>query len=650
MKACLLKISQRSGNVVVVTTRSDRVAEIMETHSRYHLTKLSDDHCWSLFKKYAFGNELLGIPELDIVRKELLKRFGGIPLVVKVLGGIVKFDENHLGLQETLENLMRIQLQDENHVISTIKLTVDRLPLSSLKQCFAYSSNFPKGFKFRKEALIQMWIAQGFILLPEGSDEMMEDIGDKYFNVLLSRSLFQDIVKDNRGRIIFCKMHDLIHDVACAISNSQELKLDPLDLLDGEPWRGEACSTTHKIRTPDCSENLARKLHMLTFDSHVFHNKITDFIYLRVLIAHSWFICKLPNSISKLKHLRYLDISYSTIRELPESIVLLYNLQTLKLSRFFNDLPKNLRNLVSLRHLEFFSDPCDAKQMPQHLGKLTQLQTLSTFVVGFDDGCKIEELGLLRNLRSNLNLLCLERVKSKKEAMAANLVEKRNISHLYFHWSLRCERSEGSNNDLNVLEGLQPHKNLQALRIHNFLGELLPNDIFVENLVEIYLHDCEICETLPMLGQLSKLEVLEVRCLYSVRSIGEEFYGNYHEKRTLFPKLKTFHISEMINLENWEEIMVVSNGTIFPHLESFNIVCCPRLTSIPNFFASHHESSSPSFQGSAKLRSLKILGCENLQKLPNGLEFCSLLENLWISNCSNLISLQTCRIRRIYLL
>ncbi|KAA0044611.1 hypothetical protein IC582_017233 [Cucumis melo] len=637
LKGCLLKISQRSGNVVVVTTRSDRVAEIMETHSRYHLTKLSDDHCWSLFKKYAFGNELLGIPELDIVQKELVKRFGGIPLAVKVMGGIVKFDENHEGLQKSLENLMRLQLQDENHVVSTIKLTVDRLPLSSLKQCFAYCSNFPKDFKFRREALIQMWIAQGFIQPSLESDEMMEDIGEKYFNVLLSRFLFQDIVKDNRGRIIFCKMHDLIHDVACAISNSQGLKWDPSDLLDGEPWRRQACSASHELKTPDCNENHSRKLHMLTFDSHVFHNKVTDFIHLRVLIAHSWFICKLPNSIAKLKHLRYLDISYSTIRELPDSVVLLYNLQTLKLSRFFNDLPKNLRKLVSLRHLEFFSDPCNTKQMPQHLGKLIQLQTLSSFVVGFDDGCKIEELRSLRNLKGNLNLLCLERVKSKMEAMAANLVEKGNISFLYFYWTLRSERSEGSNyNDLNVLEGLQPHKNLQALRIRNFLGKLLPNVIFVENLVEIYLHECEICETLPTLGQLSKLEVLELRCLCSVRSIGEEFYGNYREKRILFPTLKTFHICEMINLENWEEIMVVSNGTIFSNLESLYIVCCPRLTSIPNLFAYHHESSFPSFQLSAKLRSLKILGCESLQKQPNGLEFCSSLENMWISNCSNL--------------
>ena len=39
------------------------------------------------------------------------------------------------GLLSTLEDLMRIALQDENHILSTIKLSVDRLPSSSLKHC-----------------------------------------------------------------------------------------------------------------------------------------------------------------------------------------------------------------------------------------------------------------------------------------------------------------------------------------------------------------------------------------------------------------------------------------------------------------------------------------------------------------------------------
>ena len=45
-------------NQNVRSTRSDKVAEIMEINYRYHLRHLGDDHCWYLFEKWAFGSEL----------------------------------------------------------------------------------------------------------------------------------------------------------------------------------------------------------------------------------------------------------------------------------------------------------------------------------------------------------------------------------------------------------------------------------------------------------------------------------------------------------------------------------------------------------------------------------------------------------------
>ncbi|KGN53095.1 putative disease resistance protein RGA3 [Cucumis sativus] len=626
LRACLLKANKKFGSVIVVTTRSDEVANIVETnHQRHRLRKLSNDYCWTLFEKCAFGSDLPVTPRVDhVIREELVKRFGGIPLVVKVFGGMVKLDKNKCcqGLRSTLENLIISPLQYENSILSTIKLSVDRLPSSSLKQCFAYCSNFPRGFLFIREPLVQMWIAQGFIHLPSGSNVTMEDIGANYFNTLLSRSLFQDVVKDDRERILYCKMHDVVHDVACAISNAQKLR------LSGKSNGDKALSIGHEIRTLHCSENVVERFHLPTFDSHVFHNEISNFTYLCVLIIHSWFIHQLPDSIAKLKHLRYLDISHSLIRTLPDSIVSLYNLQTLRLGSKIMHLPTKLRKLVNLRHLEF-SLSTQTKQMPQHLSRLLQLQTLSSFVVGFDKGCKIEELGPLNNLKGELSLFHLEHVKSKTEAMAANLAMKENISDLYFQWSLLSEREDCSNNDLNVLEGLRPHKNLQALKIENF-GGVLPNGLFVENLVEVILYDCKRCETLPMLGHLSKLELLHIRCLDSVKSIGDEFYGNnnsYHNEWSslLFPKLKTLHISQMKSLELWQEIGSSSNyGATFPHLESLSIVWCSKLMNIPNLF-----------QVPPKLQSLKIFYCEKLTKLPHWLNLCSSIENMVICNCPN---------------
>ncbi|XP_022145115.1 LOW QUALITY PROTEIN: putative disease resistance protein RGA3 [Momordica charantia] len=629
LKTCLLKITPKFGCAVVVTTRmcscsdykDDEVAEIMETCGRHHLKKLSNDHCRSLFKKCAFGNELLIFPQLDVIWEELAKKFGGIPLVVKVFGGMVKLDKNnnHKGLKSTLENLMRIPLPDEKMVLSTIKLSVDRLPSSSLKQCFTYCSNFPRDFYFKKEELIQMWIAQRFIPLPEESHVTMENIGDKYFNMLLSRSLFQDVIKDDRGRVIGCKMHDLVHDVACSISNYQEFKWD--DLKDKKPQSDKVLEIDHGTR----------KLRVLTIDCHYkFAYNIKSFIYLRVLIASSYYMTKVPDSIAKLKHLRYFDISETSICELPESISLLYNLQTLKLGKV-KDLPKELGKLTSLRHLEFSFHSYNPFQFPPNFGQLIQLQTLTRFIVGFDKGHKIEELGPLKNLKGKISLLHLERVESKKEAMAANLVEKDNISDLYFEWNWGEEREAGKNynDDLDVLEGLQPHKNLQTLGIRKFPGKIMPNAIFIENLVEIYLHGCKRCETLPMLGQLSKLEVLEICGLISITSIGDEFYGDYRTT-CFFPKLRTFEIQEMDTLRHWEEIgggngiSKSNNFTSFPVLESLCILCCPEMKNTPNII-----------QASPKLRSLVIWECGELTNLPKGIEFCSSLENMCIYRCGN---------------
>ncbi|XP_023516670.1 putative disease resistance protein RGA3 [Cucurbita pepo subsp. pepo] len=184
LRACLLKINKNIGSAIVVTTRSDKVAEIMETKYRHHLRELLDDHCWSLFEKCAFEGKLRVIP--DVIRGQLVKKFGGIPLVVKVLGGMVKSCKNDEELQSSLENLVRIELPKDDLILFTIKLSVDRLPSSSLKQCFAYCSNFPQDFIFFKHELVQMWVAQGFIQLPNGSNVTMEDIGARYFDILLS--------------------------------------------------------------------------------------------------------------------------------------------------------------------------------------------------------------------------------------------------------------------------------------------------------------------------------------------------------------------------------------------------------------------------------------------------------------------------------
>ncbi|OMO70979.1 Disease resistance protein [Corchorus olitorius] len=76
---------------IVVTTRSDKVADIMRTVPTYHLNILSDADCWLLLAKHAFVNtNPSDHPDLREIGEAIVKRCGGLPLAVKAVGGLLR--------------------------------------------------------------------------------------------------------------------------------------------------------------------------------------------------------------------------------------------------------------------------------------------------------------------------------------------------------------------------------------------------------------------------------------------------------------------------------------------------------------------------------------------------------------------------------
>uniref|UniRef100_A0A2N9GDI0 NB-ARC domain-containing protein n=1 Tax=Fagus sylvatica TaxID=28930 RepID=A0A2N9GDI0_FAGSY len=56
------------GSRLILTTRNESVASIVRTVPTYHLKQLTDEDCWLLFAKHAFGNrESGGYPELELI-------------------------------------------------------------------------------------------------------------------------------------------------------------------------------------------------------------------------------------------------------------------------------------------------------------------------------------------------------------------------------------------------------------------------------------------------------------------------------------------------------------------------------------------------------------------------------------------------------
>ena len=112
------------------------------------------------------------------------------------------------------ENLLPLQHGNDN-VVRVLKLSYDKLP-THLKQCFTYSALFPQDYEIEKQLLVQLWIAQGYI--PSSNrDEQLEDMGDRYFDESVSRSLLKKVEEDDSNDRLIYKMHDLIHNLAQSI-------------------------------------------------------------------------------------------------------------------------------------------------------------------------------------------------------------------------------------------------------------------------------------------------------------------------------------------------------------------------------------------------------------------------------------------------
>ncbi|KAM1341317.1 hypothetical protein ACFX2F_005786 [Malus domestica] len=254
----------------------------------------------------------------------------------------------------------------------------------------------------------------------------------------------------------------------------------------------------------------------------------------------------------------------------------------------------SLPNLINLRHLNSSSG---LDGMPPHLGRLTNLQSLSYFVVGKgSDQSGIREIGSLLHLRGTLCLSRLENVVDAKDASGAKLIDKERLDSLQLQWS---DLSGSREMELGVLDMLKPPKNLKELTIEGYAGLKFSSwigDPLFSNMVRVSLYNCASCHLLPPVGQLPCLKELYIRRMTAVEIIGPEFYG---EGSLPFRVLEILEFSTMQHWEKWLPFDQDNGSGVFPSLKVLSIRYCPKL-----------EGELPKKLNS--LAKLQIVGCKEL--------------------------------------
>ena len=269
-----------------------------------------------------------------------------------------------------------------------------------------------------------------------------------------------------------------------------------------------------------------------------------------------------------------MDISYTMITKLSESVCFLYSLQMMILSgdgRFI-ELPSRMNKLINLHYL----DISGWREMPSHFSRLKHLQKLSNFIMGQKGGLKIGELGELSDIGGRIEISEMQNVVCAMDALRANMKDKRHLDELDLKWS------NGDTNDViqsGILNNLQPHPNLKQLTIDGYPGITFPDwigDPLFSNLVSIYLYWCGNCSSLPMFGQLPSLKHLSIKGMKGVERVGSEFYRDASPSitsKTSFPFLQTLRFEEMDNWEKW-----LCCRCEFRHLQELCLIGCPKLT------------------------------------------------------------------------
>ncbi|KAG4149695.1 hypothetical protein ERO13_D05G349900v2 [Gossypium hirsutum] len=666
--------SDNNGCKLVLTTRSKHVCKYMDC-TVIKVKPLSAQQALTLFLSKV-GPNIVQNQNLMPILRLVIEECAGLPLTIVVVASTLKGEEEPLiwknalrELKETIEKVEGVEAK----VIERLKFSFDHLKDEKVKYCFLHWALFPEDFEIWKDELIECWIEEGFL------DDMatrheMKGKGHVILKKLEDNCLLENITTEFGLHRI--KMHDAVRDMALSITRMNPRYMIQAgsqleELPEKEQWSPdiEKVSLMYNSISEVCIDVLPTKCQLLTTlllrgnpVKKIPYSLFMNMHCLSVLNLSFTKIESLPNSISELKNLTTLLLrGCYQLRDLP-CLSMLQELKKLDLCwTEIEEVPEGMDLLIKLRYLDL--QVFTLKEIPAGLlPKLVHLQHLSFDVYNEKTSLKAEEMEPLKKLECFTGRF--EDINEFNKFIASMQQSKKNLIKYYLQVgsSFMPAARDKTVTDTITIGGVQnwegelithPIEN-QHLNIVkcDYLRNIVDDNSSLKNAIDLRIYECKGIECVVSLSSFASssahpfqsVEILDLQHLPKLSALIMNDAGIGSATTSTFAPSTTFSHLKKFYLQRCSSMKTLLPHWLLPNLqnlEEIHVGACSQLVEILGAATSEVEE-----KGSDALIKFHLpkLGEVELWRLPNlksicsksGVMVCDSLQLIHITRCDKL--------------